>query len=180
MKKLISIFLAGSKSLTEERNAIKASVHELNLEYKDKGVDVQIETESYENHRRFPDDQSSYDRYIEAEADVFVCILKDRIGNQTNRELATAVKAYNEKNIPEIIVFLNKNRDENSPEVAEIYKILREHFGPSFYYVEYSDSEDLKIKVKSRIERFVLPVYKKSIVAKKHILSTLFALTLLF
>ena len=142
MKKNISIFVAGSKALKEERNALKALAHDLNLEYDEKRIGIHIKTKSYEDFR---DDQTIYNNFIENNADIAIFILKDSIGIYTEKELIIAAKAYREKKIPEIIVFLNKDREE-TPQVGKIQNLLKEHLGNHFFFVEYNDNEDLKLK----------------------------------
>ena len=175
MKKTINIFVAGAKALKEERNALKALAHDLNSEYDDKRIGIHIKTKSYEDFR---DDQNIYNHFIEEKADIVIFVLKDKIGEHTEDEFIKAAAAYKEKKIPEIVVFLNKDRQE-TPEIEKIQNLLEEHLGKR-YFVEYEDSEELKMKAKKRIDYFVRPTFQMNQRANKWILSSLFALVFLF
>ena len=73
MKKKVSIFVAGSKQLSHERNALKALAQEMNTRYNERGVDVFIETKSYED---FKDTQEEYNKYISDTADMALFVLE--------------------------------------------------------------------------------------------------------
>lgn len=167
MKKTINIFVAGAKDLKNERNALKALAHELNTSYEDRKININLKIRSYEDFR---DNQIEYNNFIENEADVAIFVLKDRIGKHTEEEFINAASAFNRKKIPEIIVFLNKDRKETQ-EVAHIQELLQEHLG-NHYFVEYSDDDDLKAKARKRIDRFIRPTFRMNSRA------TIWALTL--
>lgn len=167
MKKTINIFVAGAKDLKNERNALKALAHELNTSYEDRKININLKIRSYEDFR---DNQIEYNNFIENEAEVAIFVLKDRIGKHTEEEFINAASAYNRKKIPEIIVFLNKDRKETQ-EVAHIQELLQEHLG-NHYFVEYSDDDDLKAKARKRIDRFIRPTFRMNSRA------TIWALTL--
>lgn len=175
MKKTINIFVAGAKDLKNERNALKALAHELNTSYEDRKININLKIRSYEDFR---DNQIEYNNFIENEADVAIFVLKDRIGKHTEEEFINAASAYNRKKIPEIIVFLNKDRKETQ-EVAHIQELLQEHLG-NHYFVEYSDDDDLKAKARKRIDRFIRPTFRMNSRAGKWTIATLFCLMLLF
>ena len=153
MKKNVSIFVAGAQKLKTERYALKALVHELNTRYHEKNIDIHIEMKSYED---FKDKQAEYDNYITQKADIAIFVLDGCIGDYTRSEFYTAVKAYNQKQIPEIIVFLKKYNEETE-ETKEIQELLREGFGDDYYYVTYENESDLRTKAETRITRFVSP-----------------------
>lgn len=153
MKKNVSIFVAGAQKLKTERYALKALVHDLNTRYHEKNIDVHIEMKSFED---FKDNQTEYDNYISQKADMAIFVLDGCVGDYTRSEFYTAVKAYNQKQIPEIIVFLKKH-DEETEGIKEIQELLKEGFGDNYYYVTYENESDLKTKAETRITRFVSP-----------------------
>ena len=155
MKKTINIFVAGAKDLKNERNALKALAHELNTSYEDRKININLKIRSYED---FGDNQKEYNNFIENSADVAIFVLKDRIGKHTEEEFINAASAYNRKKIPEIIVFLNKDRKE-TPEIDHIQELLQEHLS-NHYFVEYSDDDDLKVKARKRLDRLIRPTFR--------------------
>lgn len=154
MRKQVSIFVAGAKALVNERNALKALSHELNTKYNEDGVDVFVEMKTYEE---FKDNQQVYNEYIVNVADIAIFVLDGCIGDKTKDELIKAVEAYKNKQLPEIIVFL-KHYDEETSEIGQVLDLLETLFGQDYYYVEYSDMDDLKTQTRTRIERIIHPV----------------------
>ena len=153
MKKKVSIFVAGSKDLKTERYALKALVHELNTRYHEKGIDVLIEMKSFED---FKDRQTEYENYISQKADMALFVLDGYIGDYTKREFNTAVDAYKQKQIPEIVVFLKKFNKETDG-IKHIQDLLKDRFGDDYFYVSYDDEADLRTKAETRIRNFISP-----------------------
>ena len=153
MKKKVSIFVAGSKDLKTERYALKALVHELNTRYHEKGIDVLIEMKSFED---FKDRQTEYENYISQKADMALFVLDGYIGDYTKREFNTAVDAYKQKQIPEIVVFLKKFNEETDG-IKHIQDLLKDRFGDDYFYVSYDDEADLRTKAETRIRNFISP-----------------------
>ena len=157
MKK-INIFLAGAKDIIHERNALKALAHDLNKQLKYRIAGIDIVAQSYED---FKDDQDVYYDFIVNQADIVIFILKDKIGEVTQKEFVKAANAYNEKKLPDIMVFLSNTKDENSSEIHIIKDLIKTHLGESFYYVNYNDTKDLKSKAKERILNYMWPPISK-------------------
>ncbi len=153
MRKKVSIFVAGAQALKPERNGLKALAQELNTRYNEQGVDVFVEMKSYEE---FKDSQNEYENYIRRSADMTLFVLDSCIGDYTKREFVTAVEAYKQKQIPEIVVFL-KNYDKETDEIHKIQDLLKDHMGNHFFYVGYDDVDDLKFKAEKRITRYITP-----------------------
>lgn len=147
MKK-IRIFIAGSKSLDAERNSIKILANDLNSIYNTK--DYMVITHSYEH---FNDDQKEYNNFIEQKADIVIFILDGCIGVNTEKEFLKATEALNRENRPEVIVFL-RNFTELTPEIARIQGLIVARLGDK-YYVDYANLDELKIKARERIVRFI-------------------------
>ena len=175
MKKVIRIFVAGAKDLQSERNALKALAHDLNTHYEDRHIGIFLKIKSYED---FKDNQNEYNDYIENFADVVIFVLKDGIGIHTEEEFIMASNAFSRKKHPEIIVFINKNRQNNNVE-EKMQKLMQEHLN-NHYFVEYADDDDLKAEARKRIDRYVRPTFQMNSRAGKWTIATLFCLMLLF
>ena len=151
MKKQIPIFIAGAKSFREQRVALKAMANDLNTEFSDQKKDVVIYMCSYEN---FGDHQQEYDQFIADVADLVIFVLDGDIGRHTEDEFRLAVSEYKKEDMPKVLVFL-KDFDQHTPGIQKIEKLLEEAFGPEFYYIPYSSTEDLCTKAKERIQQHV-------------------------
>ena len=153
MKKKVSFFVAGSKQLSHERNALKALAQEMNTRYNERGVDVFIETKSYED---FKDTQEEYNKYISDTADMAMFVLEGSIGSITRKEFKVAADSFNRKASPEILVFLH-NYDVETDGIRDILDLLKDRLGDDFYYISYDDVADLKFKAERRITQFISP-----------------------
>lgn len=144
----IKIFVAGSKDLSRERDAIKILANDLNSRYN--AEDVMIIIHSYEH---FNDNQDDYNRFIENEADIVVFILDGSIGDKTEEEFMKATASFNNFHRPEVIVFL-KEFNEISGDIGRIQGLISGRLG-NRYYVDYSGLPDLRSKARERITRFI-------------------------
>lgn len=143
----ISIFLAGSTKLVEERNQIKALANDLNATYEKHGVQVLIYTYEY-----LGEVQDTYNRFIETKADIAIFVLRDQINSYTLEELRIATESKNKNNgKPEIFVFIHSTEGyDSSANNKELTEIIREHLGRQHYLV-YNDCNELKTKAKDRL-----------------------------
>lgn len=151
MKKQIPIFIAGAKSFRDQRVALKAMANDLNTEFSDQKKDVVIYMCSYEN---FGDHQQEYNQFIADVADLVIFVLDGSIGKHTEDEFRLAVSEYKKEDMPKVLVFL-KEFDQTTPGIQKIQHLLEEAFGPEFYYISYSSTEDLCTKAKERIQQHV-------------------------
>lgn len=151
MKKQIPIFIAGAKSFRDQRVALKAMANDLNTEFSDQKKDVVIYMCSYEN---FGDHQQEYNQFIADVADLVIFVLDGNIGKHTEDEFRLAVSEYKKEDMPKVLVFL-KEFDQTTPGIQKIQQLLEEAFGPEFYYIAYSSTEDLCTKAKERIQQHV-------------------------
>lgn len=146
MRKL-KIFIAGAKNLKQQRLGMKALANDLNARYIND--DVTISMSSYEN---FGESQSTYNRFIEKEADMIIFIIDGNIGSKTEEEYRLASRLYKKRKRPELITFMSSfsERTEEICYAENLINSLTEK-----YYVEYTNTEDLLAKAKERIDSFV-------------------------
>lgn len=152
MKKTIRIFVAGAKDLKEQRDKIKALANDLGVDYQHLGIKFDIR--SYEN---FGDDQNTYDRFIEHEADIAIFILDGCIGARTENELVLAAQCMNARQHPEIMVFVRKPNGDDE-QIARIEGLM--HGALDRYYIEYNDDRQLIMLLKDRLRRYITKVRK--------------------
>lgn len=152
----VSIFLAGSKELKEERAHLKILANDMSSDAYMQGINVKAF--SYDN---FNDNQDLYNAFIENNADIFILIIKDGMGVKSKEEFEKAAKSFQSKKHPEIIVFMHETVSNSE----EIYNIMEEYVGKQYYAVDYSSIDDLKAKARKRIDWYIkkqVPTMKPS------------------
>lgn len=152
MKKIFSVFVAGSTDLKQERDALRVVAQRLNTRYHDQNFDIFVELKTYEDGV-FKNKQENYEAYIKEKADMVVFVLDGRIGEITTQELKAAVAANKEKKLPEIVVYL-KEYEKETEEIRNIQRTLKDILD-DYYYVCYKDENDLSNDVSARIRESV-------------------------
>ncbi len=153
MKK-IKIFVAGSKELVAQRNAIKSVISDLNTEYEHR--DINLKMFSYEN---YSDNQTAYNKFIVEDADMVIFILEGEIRSKTEEELLLASKEFNKSGRPEISIFVRKSDGDElsgTPQMNYVKGLLKGAVDK--YYKNYSEKDDyqsLKDGVKQCIRSYV-------------------------
>ena len=153
--KAIKVFVAGSKSLSIERDAVRAVLSSLNNI-------MPIESYSFEDFERsltLKGRQSDYNAFIRDEADYVIFIIDQNVGKITLEEFDVAMNTYREEARPEIFVFLKIN-NEISPEKNEVIMRVNEL---KQYYTEYADVNNLKALVKEDFYKILLNKSKVSV-----------------
>lgn len=138
-----NVFIAGSKSLEEERHAVAYSIGQSAHEEDEKVV---FDIWTYESFARVfveKGQQHEYDKFIANETDVFVLIADESIGGITVSEFEVAWKAWEaSRKRPQILMYYRKgsrNVDSNIRRICEL-------IGPQ-YYTEYESLKDLRSEV---------------------------------
>lgn len=147
------VFIAGSKSLEYERNAVVASFNRLS----NRGP-VRFEVRSFEDFDRsfIPGGrQQEYNSFIEDEADSVVFILSDTVGGTTREEFDIAMTKFSETNRPQIYVYNHTpggtvQEDANIAEIRDIINKNRQ------YYIEYTDLTNLKLHILVDFSRYLM------------------------
>ena len=149
MKKTITIFVSGSKSLKQHRLRLKALVNNLNGENRLNGDPVTLNMFSYIN---LGDHQAEYDDFIQKRTDIILFLIEDRFGDKTQEELKLATEAYRKKGSPKIVFFV-RDSEGCAPDQDLIQKLIRET--PDSEVFSYSDLDDLEARVKEYLEKEV-------------------------
>ena len=124
---------------------LKALVNNLNAENRLKGSPITLNMFSYVN---LGDNQAEYDDFIENKTDIAIFLIEDRIGEKTREEFLLATRAWKKTGTPKVLVFMSEFK-EKTPEIAEAESFVNEN--TDSYYIEYSNLEDLELKVKDRL-----------------------------
>ena len=149
--KEIKVFIAGSKSLTIARDAIRSVLQILSNNNAKK---VLIRTYTYEEFDTSlsPEGrQKEYNRFIMNEADYVIFVLDGTIGGVTLEEFDVAWKTFTSKNRPGIYVYHKPTATVSK----EIQKVIDKINQCGQYYTEYSDIENLKLKIENSFHRII-------------------------
>ncbi len=149
--KNIFLFIAGAKALRIEREKIKSLVNDMNAEYLRLNRDIVFSAASYEN---YGDRQEEYNSYIQS-CDMIFFVIDDRIGAKTEQELELAINTYNknDKKKPQIYILM-RTFNERTPDIEHLENLLSSYAERGLYdnyYIEFSNLEDMVLKVKDRM-----------------------------
>lgn len=140
-EKVIKCFIAGSKALQSERDALRAVASIMYNKWSSKNF--RILTYTYEDFDRkivAGGHQSQYNRFISEEADWALFVINEEIGGITLEEFNTAMDSFKMNGRPKILV-MAKNTQESNLEIAAIKAAITEEHQ---YWSEYSDLSELK------------------------------------
>ena len=137
-KKTHKVFIAGSKSLNKERDALRVVFSQITNRR-----NTTFQTWTYED---FPGkivkggQQNLYNSFIEEEAESVIFILENNVGGITKKEFDVALNSFRSKGHPQIYVFHHESEMLNK-DIEEIKAILPD------YYKDYQDLNELKLKI---------------------------------
>lgn len=149
--KEIKVFIAGSTSLKNEFNAITDALRII-TNSNSKGIRITPKTyEDYKDPFSLEGDQAKYNRFIMHKADYVIFVLDGEIGGVTLQEFDVAWNTFASKKRPGIYVY-HKPTNTVSKDVQDIIRRINQC---GQYYTEYTDLENLKLKVESAFRRVI-------------------------
>lgn len=139
--KTIKCFIAGSKTLQQERDALRAVICVMYNKWDSKKFRILSYTfEDFEKEHTLVPPQELYNKFIEEEADWALFIIDGEVHGITVDEYRVAIDSFKKNGSPKILV-LAKIGSENDEKVAEIRdEINKEHQ----YWTDYTDILSLK------------------------------------
>ena len=139
--KTIKCFIAGSKTLRQERDALRAVTCVMYNKWDSKNFRILSYTfEDFKKEHTLVPPQELYNKFIEEEADWALFIIDGEIGGITVNEYRVAMDSFKRNGRPKILA-LAKVGSENNEKVAEIRdEINKEHQ----YWTDYTDIVSLK------------------------------------
>lgn len=149
----ISVFIAGSKKLTEERNRLKILANNLNVKYFNSSSELSLNMSSFED---LGDNQNGYDNWIRERADWVIFVIDGEMGGITEKELKIAAEVFRINGRPKISTFVRvANKDSQKYyEFENTYNKYQKQYDLD-YYIEYSSLDNLEVKAKERIDELV-------------------------
>ena len=139
--KTIKCFIAGSKTLQQERDALRAVTCVMYNKWDSKNFRILSYTfEDFKKEHTLVPPQELYNKFIEEEADWALFIIDGEVGGITVDEYRIAMDSFKKNGRPKILA-LAKVGSENYEKVAEIRdEINKEHQ----YWTDYTDIVSLK------------------------------------
>ena len=149
--KEIKVFIAGSTSLKNEFNAITDALRII-TNSNSKGIRITPKTyEDYKDPFSLEGDQAKYNRFIMRKADYVIFVLDGEIGGVTLQEFDVAWNTFASKKRPGIYVY-HKPSNTISKGIQDVIGRVNQC---KQYYTEYTDLENLKLKVESAFRRVI-------------------------
>lgn len=140
-ERTIKCFIAGSKALQAERDALRAVASIMYNKWSSKHFRILTYTfEDFDRAVVAGGHQTRYNRFISEEADWAIFVINEEIGGITLEEFNTAMDSFKKHGRPKILV-MAKNTQETNDEIAAIKAAITEEHQ---YWSEYSDLDDLK------------------------------------
>lgn len=137
-----SCFIAGSTSLSSERDAIRAVISEVNNQRKR----ISLSAYTFED---FPTSvvtggaqDKFYNKFLRASTDIAVFIIDGEIGAETINEFEVAYNAYKESGKPTIYTYCKDNGEEHE-QAEELKKRLKDI---NHYWRPYNSLSELKLE----------------------------------
>lgn len=139
--KSIKCFIAGSKTLQQERDALRAVTCVMYNKWDSKFFRILSYTfEDFKKEHTLVPPQELYNKFIEEEADWALFIIDGEVGGITVNEYRVAMDSFKKNGKPKILA-LAKVGSEDNEKVAEIRdEINKEHQ----YWTDYTDIVSLK------------------------------------
>ena len=153
----IKVFIAGSKSLTVERDAIRSVLQILSNNNTKKVLIRPYTYEEFKTSLSQEGRQKEYNRFIQNEADYVIFVLDGTIGGITFDEFTVAWKTFMSKKRPSIFVYHKPSATIST----DIQKVIDKINQCGQYYTEYSDIENLKLKIENSFRRIIEEVSSK-------------------
>ncbi|MDE6491826.1 MAG: hypothetical protein K2L37_01595 [Lactobacillus sp.] len=151
----VNFFIAGSKSLQQERDVFAGVVSILQSKWKPLGIDVN--SYSYQNFPREVTDipsQEQYNRFIANHVNVAIFILGEKAGSYTMEEFDVAYNNFKKDGTPKIFVYsLN---DGNNVLDSEIHQKMQEE---KQYWIEFKDVDELRHLLNIDLDAYLLETY---------------------
>lgn len=156
--KTIKCFIAGSKTLQQERDALRAVTCVMYNKWDSKNFRILSYTfEDFKKEHTLVPPQDLYNKFIEEEADWAIFIIDGEIGGITVNEYRVAMDSFKKNGSPKILA-LAKVGSESNEKVAEIrYEINKEHQ----YWTDYTDIVSLKYIFESTLNWDLIRMFQE-------------------
>ena len=151
-------FIAGATTITEERDAVRASLSQVVNRWG--SLDIMLSCYTFEDFDNNHQQQMRYDEFIQNEADCVIVIITDGIGPKTIGEYRLAVSTLQKtKKRPKVVVYADE-KSKNDQDVEEFKKEVENN---KTYWVSYTSLNELKEKIQNEMTKQLLPIVQETI-----------------
>lgn len=148
-------FIAGSTSITNERNAARAVMSILYNQYEKYDFYITAHTyEDFKNKHKIDGQQYDYDTFIMKKADCTIFIICNHVGDKTLNEYDLAIKTFENTNSkrPAIFVYNDvscvNDVSKQDPSVSKFRKLVE---SKKAYWRDYTGIDMLMLKIKDDV-----------------------------
>jgi hypothetical protein len=149
--KKITIFLASSNELKDQRDAFEREIYRKSKAWFDKGIFLHLEIWEDLSAKMSPTcSQYEYNKLIKKEADLFVLLARTKVGMYTGEEFETAYGTFKAEKKPFIFTYFEQTLEPVEPSLLAFKQKLNdlEHFEAN-----YSGMDDLWIQFNKELDR---------------------------
>lgn len=150
MHPVLTIFVAGSKELNNERTVCRSVCNTLQNQW---GTIVTKTFEDFSEVISSTGHQNEYNKFICNEADIVIFIFSGKVGTITLSEFHTAYNSFIKHGHPHILVYIDKRESSNSKEIDQLKQELSAN---DQYYKEYLDTKELELMVDKHLTKFLI------------------------
>lgn len=155
--KSIKCFIAGSKTLQTERDALRAVTCIMYNKWASKNFRILSYTfEDFERAAVIGGHQKQYNDFIAKEADWALFVIDGRVGGITIEEYRIAMDSYKKNGRPKILAFAKKGSEDNEDVATIKDEINKEHQ----YWTDYTDINNLKLLFESSLNWDLINIFQ--------------------
>ena len=137
----LKCFIAGSKALQRERDALRSVISIMYNKWSHKNFRILAYTfEDFDKAIVEGGHQSKYNQFISSEADWAIFVIDGQVGGITLEEFRHAMTAFKENGKPKILALAKIGSQDN----ANVFAIKNEICKEQQYWTDYSDIDSLK------------------------------------
>lgn len=152
MQSVFKIFIAGSKELVHQRDVVRSEISKINVLASHENICfAPFSFEDFNNAQTNEGQQSSYDTFIENEADIMILLVKGKIGEISKAEYNRAYSNFIEKGHPALYVF---SEFDASADLTGLNSFFRD------YYSDYESEDGLRLLVHKALKMYIAEVHK--------------------
>lgn len=156
--KSIKCFIAGSKTLQTERDALRAVTCVMYNKWASKNFRILSYTfEDFERAAVIGGHQKQYNDFIAKEADWALFIIDGGVGGITVEEYRKAMDAYKKNGKPKILALAKVGSEDNEEVAAIKVEINKEHQ----YWTDYTDVNSMKYIFESTLNWDLIDIFHK-------------------
>lgn len=158
--KTIKCFIAGSKALQRERDALRAVISMMYNKWENKQFRIQAYTfEDFERTVVVGGQQQKYNDFITQEANWVLLVINGQVGSITLEEFRKAMDAHKLKGSPQILILAQRGSEQDE-KVAFIKKEIDRE---KQYWNDYKDIEEMKLFFESTLNWDLIDMFHKEI-----------------